>query len=395
MDRAEGLGLGGARWTPLLFLAAGMFTMGCDDYIVAGLLPGLGASLHTSMAGAAQGITAFNFTYLVCAPLFAVLLARQPARRVLVAALAIFALGNVLTLASPNLWAYLASRALAGVGAGMFLPVAVASAALLVPPEAQGRALGLIWGANSAGAVVGVPLGLWLSAHSGWQAAIWLVLGMAALTFVGVALVQPKLEVESPPTLAQQLRFLGDRRVLSIVGVTGLTAMGSLGLYAFIAPLQVGLANSADAALSVWNLGGLVGSFAVGFVADRLGRPKLLMAAILVALFTSVLALPSLGALPLVGLLPFLVWGALGWATVTPQQMALIELEPGHEASVVALNSSAVGLGAVLGPALGGLALAYGLSVRVLPYAAGALLLAALVWQLALLRQQAPLEATP
>src|SRR5690348_14390105 len=96
----------------LWFLAAGMFTMGCDDYVVAGLLPGLSASLHTSLVGAAQGITAFSFTYLVCAPLFAVLLGRKPARQVLVMALAVFAAGNVMTLLSSNLVAYLASRAI-------------------------------------------------------------------------------------------------------------------------------------------------------------------------------------------------------------------------------------------------------------------------------------------
>jgi predicted MFS family arabinose efflux permease len=58
---------------------------------------------------------------------------------------------------------------------------------------------------------------------------------------------------------------------------------------------------------------------------------------------------------------------------------------------VVALNSSAVGLGSVFGPALGGLALAGGLGVHYLPYAASAVLLAALAWQGVLIRQRRPL----
>ncbi|HEY4003029.1 MAG TPA: MFS transporter, partial [Candidatus Xenobia bacterium] len=205
-----------ARRYSLFFLGAGMFTMGCDDYVVAGLLPGLSASLGTSMVGAAQGITAFSFTYLVCAPLFAVLLGRRPARQVLVLALAIFAAGNVLTLMSPNLAAYLASRAIAGIGAGMYLPIAVASAVELVDPDAVGRALGLIWGANSAGAVIGVPAGLWLASRLGWQATIGLVLLLGTITLLGIALGLPDRPVPVPPSMREQLRFLLDRRVLSI-----------------------------------------------------------------------------------------------------------------------------------------------------------------------------------
>ena len=377
---------------PLFFLAAGMFTMGCDDYVVAGLLPGLSASLGTSMAGAAQGITAFNFTYLVCAPVFAILLSRKPARLVLAWALVVFAAGNLLTLVAPNLACYLASRAIAGIGAGMFMPIAVASAVALVEPDQQGRALGLIWGANSAGAVIGVPAGLWLADRFGWQATIVLITLMGVVSLAGVALRQANLTVAPPPSPREQARMLVDPRVLSIIGVTCLTATASLGLYAFIAPLQVGMANSADAALTVWNVGGLLGVIAIGYVEDHVRNPRAVMAAILVTLFAAIAVLPAISAVPLLGLVPFLLWGALGWATVTPQQLSLIALEPGREATVVALNSSAIGLGSVTGPALGGLALAGGLGAWTLPYAACALLLAALAWQLVLMQQRRPAQ---
>ncbi len=378
----------------LFFLAAAMFVMGCDDYIVAGLLPGLGATLNASMAGVAQGITVFNLMYMVCAPAFAVALANKPARLVIVAALAIFAAGNLLTLASANLATYLVSRAIAGIGAGMFSPIAVAAAAKMVAPEARGRAMSLIFGANSAGAVIGVPVGLWLSAQIGWQAAIWPIVVLAVLALIGVAIRQPNFEVEAPPAPGERFRFMTDRRVLSTVGVTCLTAAGSLGLYAFIAPMQAGGVNSPEVALTLWNVGGLLGTIAIGYVVDRTGNPRLVMAAILVTLLVTLFALPAVSAIPFLGLLPFLLWGILGWATGAPQQLSLLELEPRHHASVVALNGSALGLGSVIGPALGGLALACGLDARNLPYAACGLVLCALVWHLALMQQQPREERT-
>jgi predicted MFS family arabinose efflux permease len=108
---------------------------------------------------------------------------------------------------------------------------------------------------------------------------------------------------------------------------------------------------------------------------------------ILATLAITLFALPTVGGIPLLGLLPFLLWGILGWATGAPQQLTLLELEPEHHAPVVALNGSALGLGSVIGPALGGLALASGLDARMLPYAACGLLLCALVWHLALMQQ--------
>src|SRR5437879_1083022 len=127
----------------LIFLAAGMFTLGCDDYVIAGLLPGISASLGTSFAGAAQGFAAFGIAYVASAPVCALLLAKKPARSVLFTALALFALGNAMTLLSTRLTSYLVSRAIAGLGAGLYLPTAVDSAAQLVEPGARGRALSL------------------------------------------------------------------------------------------------------------------------------------------------------------------------------------------------------------------------------------------------------------
>jgi predicted MFS family arabinose efflux permease len=67
---------------------------------------------------------------------------------------------------------------------------------------------------------------------------------------------------------------------------------------------------------------------------------------------------------------------------MTPQQYRLSQLKPGRDTALVALNSSAVSLGGVFGPALGGLALASGFEAAKMPYASAALVFCALSWQL-------------
>ena len=371
----------------LIFLAVGMFTMGCSTYIIAGLLPGISSTLGSSIAVTAQGISAFGITYVICAPVFAVLLANKPARLILLIALTVFAVGNFITLLSTNLTTYLLSRAIAGIGAGLYSPICVAAAVQLAGVGSRGRALSLVWGSNSAGAVVGVPIGLWLSGMSGWQAAIGLILFLCLFSLLGIAMRTLDLRVNAPPSLRKRLQLLVDRRVLSVIGITAMTAAGSLGLYAYVAPMFSGATASLPVALFVWSLGGLLGSTFVGTVIDRTGQPQKVMAIILIILTLAVIMLPLMHSVPYLSLLPFFIWGAMGWATVTPQQHILIGLQPEQSATLAALNGSALSLGGVLGTALGGLLLAGGFDVRRLPFIAAGFLLTAFLWQLFLIKR--------
>lgn len=80
----------------------------------------------------------------------------------------------------------------------------------------------------------------------------------------------------------------------------------------------------------------------------------------------------------------------MGWSTMTPQQYRLSQIKPGHDTTLVALNSSAVSLGGVGGAALGGLIIESGLDPRNLPYIAASVIVCALVWQLSLIRRPFP-----
>jgi predicted MFS family arabinose efflux permease len=278
---------------------------------------------------------------------------------------------------------YVASRFVAGLGSGLYLPIAVAVATHSAGPGFKGRTLGLLWGANSVGAVVGVPLGLWLAERFGWQFTVVLILLLAAFALAGVASWDDALEVQSaPPSLRAQFRLLADLRVLAVVGVTLLTATGCLGLYAYISQVLAGSPNSSDVAFSLWSIGGLGGSVISGFVIDRKGSPQTLMTILLVVLFVAIISIPSLRGIPVLGLLPFPLWGAMGWASVTPQQYRLIQMRPGHEAILVALNSSAVSLGSAVGTILGGMALTGGFAAERLPYLTAIFVFCALMAQL-------------
>lgn len=132
-------------------------------------------------------------------------------------------------------------------------------------------------------------------------------------------------------------------------------------------------------------IGGVVGSLFIGTLIDRIGRPGWIMGGILILLALAMFSLPLSLGIPILMFLPFFIWGAMGWASLAPQQHVLLELQPKHGPAVVALNSSANYLGSSVGSALGGVVMVAGLTPSQLPFAAGCLVLVALLRQLVIL----------
>lgn len=74
----------------IIFLIVGMFALGLDAYVIAGLLPQVSQTFNTTDAETGQAVTLFTLCYALAAPIFATLLAGKPVRIILVIALVIF-----------------------------------------------------------------------------------------------------------------------------------------------------------------------------------------------------------------------------------------------------------------------------------------------------------------
>jgi predicted MFS family arabinose efflux permease len=372
----------------LYILVLGAFALGLDAYVMAGLLPKVAADLHTSESAAGQMVTLFTLCYALAAPVFATALAGRPAKTILTAALLLFTAANALTAVAGSLAVLLVARALAGVGAGVYSPMAAATAASLAGEERRGRALALVMGGMSIGTVIGVPVGVLLADHVGWRGTLWLITGLGAVAIAGVVLALPRLEATPPPPLRERARILARRPVAAIAGVSLIAGVTSLGLYTYLAPFlaDAGGIDGTLGAMWAWGLGGVAGSLLIGRIVDRTGRPYAVVTVVLLLLCLSHLLLPLAARSAWVLAVPLVVWGATGWALQVPQQHQLIAARPDQAPVAVSLNSSAVYLGSALGSALGGVVLAAGVAPADLPYWTGVLVALGLVLHLVLVR---------
>lgn len=345
----------------VLILSLGMFALGFDAYIVAGIIPGISETYQRDVSQVGLAVSMFTLFYAISAPVFASILAGKPLKKILLYSMLIFTIANSITAVAPTFTLLLVSRAVAGAGAGLFSPLAISASSELVSIEKKGRAIGLTLGGMSVGTVLGVPLGLYVSDLLNWQASMWLLVVIGVVALLGILLYLPPIETTPPPVLKERLKMFLDKRVAVTVFITFFASISSLGLYTYLSPLIKEIADSENLVfyLWAWGFGGLFGSLIIGYLIDYFKKPKTLVTIILLILMISIICIPLMIQLPLIKYFPFFIWGAMGWASQAPQQHILMSYQPNNRSAAVALNSSFNYLGSSVGATLGGVVLTF------------------------------------
>lgn len=372
-------------------IALGAFALGMASYVTAGLIPLIGDAFSVSTAKAAQLVTAFTLAYGLGSPVVVALLPGHHQRWGLLVALTVFIVANIASALATSFISLAIWRAVAGVGAGVYLAMGIAAAAAITPESQRGKAIAIIMGGMASGTVLGVPISLLLAERLGWASAMWLIAVLGIIAYGGLHAKLPALPSAQALTLARKLAILRSPHAIAILTVSLLGAIASLGMYTFIAPFMAatdsGAVQSITGYLWVWGIGGVVGSFLIGPLVDKFNGPIITLA-IMLLLFIALISLPFAASIhPLLTLLPIALWGAVGWALQVPQNNELIRTRQTHGDGnlAVALNESALYLGSAMGAASGGVLLALHLPVSTLAVSAGAIAAVGALVQLALL----------
>jgi predicted MFS family arabinose efflux permease len=346
----------------LFVLASGMFAIGTDSFVVAGVLSPVSASLGVPVALAGQMVTLSALSFALLSPVIAAAAAHWPRKRLLLTGLVTFVLANVVTALAPSIGVVLASRLLAGLGAAMFSPTATATGASLVPPEQRGRALAIVIAGMSSATALGAPLGTFIGGWLGWRATMWFVAAIATLAAMGVARLLRDVPMPPRLSLAHRLAPLGDVRVLLTLATTWLAFAGLFLVYTYIG-LSFDRATGGDARvlaglLLLWGVAATVGNLAAGRLTDRFGSRRIINAAIAIVAFDFAL-LPWTSATLATAVPALVVWGVCGWGLLVPQQHRLISVTPAAAPVLLGLNSAAISIGVSMSGVLGGAAITW------------------------------------
>ncbi|MGR3872213.1 MFS transporter [Streptomyces graminifolii] len=175
----------------LLALALGGFGIGLTEFVIAGLLPQVSDDLNVSTAAAGWLISGYALTVAVGAIAVTATTAGLPQKPVLVALLALFVAGNLLSALAPTYGVMLLGRVVAALCHGSFFGIGSLVARRLVPPERASRAVATMFAGLTVANVLGVPFGALVGERWGWRATFWAITVIGAVALVAIAVLVP------------------------------------------------------------------------------------------------------------------------------------------------------------------------------------------------------------
>ncbi|MHA7177136.1 MFS transporter [Arthrobacter sp. Sr24] len=343
-------------------LAIGGFGIGTTEFAMMGLLPNVAEGVGVSVPTAGHVISAYALGVVVGAPLLVAIGAKMPRKTLALGLMALFTVGNLLSIFAVDYNTLLITRFIAGLPHGAFFGVAAVLAASLVAPSKRGRAISMVMMGLSIANVLGVPLATLVGQQFGWRWMFVLVgiIGVITMVFIGIFI--PSQKAQPGASLRKELGALrrGQVWLTLLVGVVGFG--GFFAVYTYVANTMTDVAGFDAGFLPIivglYGVGMVVGNYIGGRLADWSVMGSIY------AVMTFIAAMLVLYAVSVhiqwMALLMIFVIGASGAMLIPSLQTRLLDVSPGAPTLASSLNHSALNMANALGAFVGGLVITWG-----------------------------------
>lgn len=339
----------------LLVLALGMFALGTDTFVMAGILPQLAHSFDVDIAVAGQLTTLYAIAYALLAPTIAAVAGNVPRKQLMLAGLGIFVLANLATALAPSFAVALVSRVFAGLGAAMYSPTATGTGASIVAPNRRGQAIAVIVAGLTAATALGSPIGTVLGGLGDWRWTMYFVSAVGLAAGLGILVLLRQVPLTPRIGLRARLAPLKDSRIGWTLLTTYLGMAGNFLVYVYFSVVFDRVLVNAlvfGALLVVWGASGTLTNIALARVLDRTSPTKV-MFVVLAAQAVDMAFLPWTSASLGPAVVAVAIWGATGWGIQGPQQYRLVNIAPPIAPVLLGLNTAATYLGVTTAGILG------------------------------------------
>lgn len=359
----------------LFALALGAFGIGTTEFVIVGLLPEVAEDLSVSIPRAGMLVTGYALGVVVGAPLMTAAGSRLPRKTMLLVLTGFFIAGNLICALAPTYGVLMAGRLVAALNHGAFFGIGSVVAAGLVAPAKRASAIALMFVGLTVANVLGVPMGTLLGQHFGWRSTFWAVTAFGVVGLLAIAVCVPRQERDGTGGLRSEMAVFRRPQVWLALAMTTLGFAGVFASFTYLAPMMTDVAGFSSGAVAwllvLFGCGLSVGNILGGKAADRALMPTLYV--VLAGLAAVLLVFVLTARAPVPAALTIAVFGAVGFATVPPLQMRVMQKAGEAPALASAANIAAFNLGNAIGAWLGGVAVDQGLGYTA-PNWVGALL---------------------
>ncbi|GFD83204.1 chloramphenicol resistance protein [Tenacibaculum sp. KUL118] len=376
-------------------LTISAFGIGTTEFVIVGLLPTVANDLNTSISSAGLLVSLYAVGVAIGAPVLTALTSQIARKRLLIAIMLLFIIGNGLAAIAPSFILLILARILTGFAHGVFFSIGSTIAASLVPEDKRASAISIMFAGLTVAIVTGVPLGTYIGQNFGWRATF---IGVAILGIIGAVasyfLVPASIKTSKPLRIVDQLKVLKNRSILLVLSITALGYGGTFVTFTYLAPLLEEVtgfsANMTSILLLVYGIAIALGNVIGGKVSNKKPGKALMVMFALQAIVLLILYFTASSQIWSVVTLFFM--GILAFSNVPALQLYVVKMSekylPGTEDVSSALNIAAFNVGIAIGAYVGGLIIESSLGVGATPWVGSMLVIVGFLITLILYKKE-------
>lgn len=255
------------------------FMLGCNEYMIVGVLPDIAKEYHSSLASLGYLVTMFALIYAFFTPVITSMANRWKRHHVLLTLMGVFFIGNTWTAMATNYVSLLISRMLTATVAGAIISIVLVLASYVAPRDKRASLVSWVFAGFSIASVIGVPLGTIISQRLTWHDSFWMITVLTIIVFTLLVWLVPRDTPQVAGHLGEQFSLFKDKRITigSIFVVTVCAA--DYTFYTYVRPIITNLMGFNDTWLNwllfLMGIFFIVGNKFGGFIANNGGVHRL------------------------------------------------------------------------------------------------------------------------
>ena len=271
------------------------FMLGCNEFMVVGVLSDIARSYHVPLSTVGFLVTAFAGVYAISTPIITTLTSNWNRYNLLMLLMTVFFIGNTLTAMAPTLGWLLFARIITAAVAGTIISLINLLVSIITPMDK--RPMVLAWGGAgfSIASVIGVPLGTTIATLLSWHDSFWIISGLTLIVFALLVWLTPRDTPQIKGSILEQLALLKDHRVLLGIGITVAVLSLQYTFYTYVRPLITTVMDfsltSLNWLLLLLGVMSIIGNEIAGIVASHNGVQKLPFVFILMTILSLILGI--------------------------------------------------------------------------------------------------------
>lgn len=348
------------------------------EFVPIGLLTDIANDFQITEAHAGLLITIYAWVVALASLPLMLLVSKVEFKRLLLSVVALFALSHILSSVSSNYMTLMVSRIGVTCSHAIFWSIASPLAVKVAPEGKRSLALSFIVTGTSIAMIVGLPLGRIVGLFLGWRMTFLCIAVLAALVFVFMAIVFPKVPNQNPVSLRNLPGLVKTPALTGIYILTVVAITGHYTGYSYIEPFMAQVAHLRESAITfalmLFGLAGIVGSILFSKKYDKHPVAFINVAVYGIVAFLYLLqpASISMGSTLLVCVL----WGIAITAFNLVFQALIIQFAPQATSIAMSIYSGIFNVGIGSGALIGGYTCTY-LSLGWIGYIGGTISLVA------------------